>query len=292
MRKPPRLYLDTNIISRIAQDSNRDQVIESIRHRYRARIGLLVVVEVGCIRDRHDRCLRLDIARRVSGGTKTRPFDDPRSIMRRDIETFVRGKSELDPFIDKHDGSKLAVWEILKNPESITEAQSLALLKIKEHAEDWFHRVMEQMRPRIQGLRDDEGHAFAPGHLTGFLKTLRKKEAFLQEEIANIVATTPYAKEVAGRELDLLRSHNVWPFFLAAMGAGCYNRAFRANSFSARKHAGGVDTWQTVYFAFTDIFVTHDVAFRRLLKVVRRYSVIPHCPLIWSYQDLVIDLSR
>ena len=75
------------------------------------------------------------------------------------------------------------------------------------------------------------------------------------------------------------------------MGVGCYNRAFRTEGHSRKRHAGGVDTWQTIYLAFSDYFATNDVAFRRLLRLVRRYSVKPHNAIIWSYDDLLNDLG-
>ena len=131
MRKPPRLYIDTNIVGEIALDADRDRIIQEMRHRFDVRIGVLVIAEISCIKDRRERCRWLDTARRVTGGAKNPPFDDPRSITRRHIASFARGDTSVDPFIDRRDGPKALIWELLKNPESMTERQHLTFREIR-----------------------------------------------------------------------------------------------------------------------------------------------------------------
>lgn len=290
MNSRPRMYIDANILDKINNDPDRNVVVHMLRKRFRVKISVLTVTEICCIEaDRQKtRNELLNIARLVSGGVTEPLFDDPRAILKSHIASKVTG-NVFGPYIDTK-GPKSPIWNIVKSPGGLTEPNRKIAKEIKAQAEDWFHPMMDRVRQDLQDLRDENGRPLEAGHLSGFLKMMRRNEQFLAEEIANIVGTTPYTSEIAGRELDLLREHNIWPYFLAAMGAGVYNRALRAEGFSPRRNPGGVDTWQTVYLAFVDIFVTEDRPLRRLLKVVRRYSVTPHHPEIWSYADLKGEL--
>jgi predicted nucleic acid-binding protein len=286
MTSLPRMYIDANILDKIMNDPDRDVVVQMLRKRFRVKVSVLTVTEICCIEANREKTRNelLNIARLVTGGVTVPPFDDPRSIMQNHIQSKVTSNA-FGPYIDRN-GPKSPIWDIVKNPGALTERNREVVKEIKAQAEDWFHPMMDRVRCDLQSLRDEKGRPFESGHLSGFLKMMRRNKTFLAEEIANIVGTTPYTAEMKDRELELLTDHNIWPYFLVAMGVGCYNRALRAQGFSAKRNPGGVDTWQTLYLAFVDVFVTEDGPFRRLLNVVRRYSVRPHRPEIWSYADL------
>jgi hypothetical protein len=280
------MYIDANILDRINNDPDRDVVVQMLRKRFRIKVSVLTVTEICCIDPDREKTRNelLNIARLVTGGMTAPPFDDPRSILQNHIRSKVTGNA-VGPYIDAR-GPKSPIWDILKNPGALTERNREVAKEIKAQAKDWFHPMMDRVRGDLQALRDENGRPLEAGHLSGFLKMMRRNETFLAEQIANVVGTTPYHSEMKDKETELLTDHNIWPYFLVAMGVGCYNRALRAQGFSARRNPGGVDTWQTIYLAFVDIFVTEDGPFPRLLNVVRRYSVTPHRPEIWSYADL------
>lgn len=285
----PRVYLDTNIISGIAQDPESSKVLEAMRASYSCRTSLLTAIELGCIEDSSLRSRRLGILGRVTNANRTRPFDDPRTLILRQAASFARCSDGVDPFVNPSEDGKRVVWEALKNPQSLNETQSRLLLTVKQQSENWLHAMMPNLRAQFQAQLNQAGVSRLS--LTRFIRMFRRDEAYLRDTVASILQTAGLKKTLNGRELDLIRSHNVWPYFLTALGVGIYRMAVQSSNYSPRRNPGGVDTWQCVYLAFSDAFVTDDRPFRSLLKVVKRYAVVPHNPVIWSYSDLRSSLD-
>ena len=284
--------LDNNIFNHIADDEQASKIIERIRSRYLTRVSLPILAEIGSTEDPIKRGQMLTIAKRLSRATTTPPLDDPRTIMQRQVKSFVSGRSTVNPLISISDPAKRRIWEALKRPESLTEDQSRSLLEIKNELEEWYHEMLDTLRPRIQGLRDSRRKRIGQTlDLPGFLRHFRKSDEFLRDEVANIVSTTSFREQMEGRELDLLRSSNAWRYYFVAMGAGIYNRAFQINNFSRKRNPGGIDTVQSVYLAFTDVFVTEDIAHKQALRIVKKYSVDEKRPALLTYTELKQELG-
>jgi len=288
----PWIYLDNNIFNLLAADEQADQIIEEVRSQYLTRASLLLLAEIGATEDATKRNRMLTIAKRLCRATNVPPLDDPRIIVQRQVSAFVKKRSTINPLISLINSNRRQLWSLLRDPNSLNDDLSRALLEIKQVQERWHQEMFDALRPRIQELKDVKGKSIGKAFdLISFLKHFRKQDDFLREEVANIVSTTPFMKQVAGHELELLRSNDVWRYFFVSMGVATYNRAFQLNNYSVRRNAGGIDTVQAVYFAFTDIFVTDDVAHKGVLEVVRRYSLGQRRPKVWTYSDLRRELN-
>jgi hypothetical protein len=283
----PWIYLDNNIINRISDELQSEEMIRKMQELFLTRISLLLLVEIGSTENAERRIRLLDIAKQLSRDVKAPPLEEPRIIWQRQAEAFTQNGTNFNPCIESLDYEKAKIWSFLQNPESLNNHFSLSLLGFKRNLDTWYDQMLSGLRPDAQVLMDYRGRNRGKSStLASFLKFVRKHEEFVSNQVLKLISDPTLRAKISGRELALIRSNNLWPYFLVGIGIGIYSRAIQINNFSPKRNASGTDIMQVVYLAFTDIFVTEDISLRKLLQTVTKYGFKQHRPIIWSYNDL------
>lgn len=274
------IYFDTSVINDIAYDSKSNNLVNAIINEFDSHISMLNIVEILSASDPRERAKLLNIARTISKGSY--PIAGPYDILNRSLEAYLNAAKSMEFSISEQDRG---IWAVLMNPELADETARAEVSDWKRQHEDWLQSAHTSSRPSLQDLSKllpDEDRKTLQSRAS-FLRYYANHEGFLQEILEELVQATPYSKQYAGRELDILEIEP-WRFYLSAIAVSIFNRSIQVQGYKKRKNAGTVDTEQAVYLAATDVFVTSDIAQEKMLRLVKCFGSVHR--EVWSYRKL------
>jgi hypothetical protein len=279
------LYFDTSTLNGIADDSERDEVIARIRRSHVVRISIANILEIVASTNYERRTLLLNIIRQLQNSP---PLENPVAILKRQLLAFKDGKKSVNIWILEKENEE--VLSIIRHPERVNQEMQQKAISSKAKLEATWKELHKELRPAIQPIIDK---STKPKPKTGntvelrrtsFLRVFRDNDKFGVESMTTILKATKLDKTLVGRERQILRSSDVWPYIYTAWGIGIYNQSFQLDGHSPKRNAGAIDTNQAVYLALTDVFVTNDLAQRKMLRLVARMGKKSRS--VWTYKQL------
>jgi hypothetical protein len=155
----------------------------------------------------------------------------------------------------------------MRDPEkNMDEEMQEAFYKETKNIEDGFASVHRMARTRQLADMFPEGSS-----TKSFGRTLRffcsHPESFFD------MAFVLY-EDIAKRPLDMDGMRELfsdlpeWPLFLAGWAQGMYTRSIHEHNYGARKNAGTVDLWVTLFLEHCDFLVTNDRPQYKALQVM------------------------
>jgi len=277
------LYFDTSALNGIADDADREMVITGIRRSHVVRISIANILEIVASTNSERRSLLLSIVRKL---LKSPPLENPIAILTEHLLAFRDGKKSVNIWVSDNE----KVLSIIRHPERVDEEMQQLAMTSKAQLEATWKGLHKELRPAIQAIIDKSTKPkFRNGNTvelrrSSFLRSFRDNDKFCVESMTTILKATKLEKALGGQERAILRSFDVWPFIYAAWGIGIYNQSFQLQGHAAKRNPGAIDTNQAVYLALTDVFVTNDIAQRKMLRVVARTGTKHRS--VWSYGHL------
>lgn len=277
-----RICFDTSVLNKITNDPKSNEIVEKILGKFESYLSLLNCAEILANSNQYERVRIQKVADRLGRGYY--PFAHPQEILRRCLNSYEISESTMNFSISQEDRG---VWTALKSPEKVDDDARREALAWINREEDWYQNMHEVARPHIQAIISSQGQL--KDSRSEFLRHFINNEILLKDIMTEFFKGTIFKDRFCGREIEIVSALEPWRFYLGAIGLGIYNRAVQQKEFSKKRHAGSIDTQQAVYMAAIDIFVTHDTAQRRMLKLVAKLGHIRR--EIWSYNKLLDSIG-
>jgi len=138
-------YFDTSAINYLFDDSKLPLIRQTIKEKTVIYLSVFNIAELASTSNEERRFGLLKLSKEISGGY--RPLAMPGDLLRRSLEAVNIWAKDMDYSMGPEwEG----VWIALNDPGQIDEETYQETIKWKKNQEEWYQRMHDKGRPRMQ----------------------------------------------------------------------------------------------------------------------------------------------
>ena len=209
----------------------------------------------------------------------TRPLEVPNEYLFRIARAYQRGEAVCSASVE---GDSESLWHLLQSPRGLMEDGPSYLAAWSGENESLLLQANTEARSAFQSI-------IASGTEKRPRSAARWIRQFMADEVELTGYLSPMYQHATGARIEqsavqkFLTEAPEWRLYLCTWMHSAYRQAIQLKNFGKGKNAGMMDLLCAVYLTRCDVFVTHDTAQRRALRLLAHIS--PNRPRIQSWVD-------